>query len=377
MRKYLSSLLLIVSVCLCNSLDSAFACSCRYIPEYSVILRDPSIPIAFAGRIIAVTTASQFGNDSGILITFVVMKNWKGVTTPTITVLQEGTINSCSKFFFLPGQRNFDSVGIYLFAGRFLGKNIITHGCLPLIVTNEKGLAALSPQFDSLAALPPLPILINDDAFFKISVLPNTTTASITGFDIDVKFENAELGFDTRIIQYAGASLPLLQVAQIVPWVETTVAGIIPSIRGNARSVRGSSIIRYNVPSNLSNNIGQFTIYASFYNPIPLPNTPTLGMTTSATISVTQRTDVSRKKENSDWSINIYPNPIAEIINIEFESAQKSVKVTLLDVLGRVILSRKSEERLIQVDVNHLSSGFYVLQLQTENRIISRKLVKM
>lgn len=77
-------------------------------------------------------------------------------------------------------------------------------------------------------------------------------------------------------------------------------------------------------------------------------------------------------------SLNVYPNPASDVINIQ--SDQKDgleTDLRILDISGRTVLTR-SGIRLgysaIKIDVSELSEGAYVLELSSENEVVTRKI---
>lgn len=62
--------------------------------------------------------------------------------------------------------------------------------------------------------------------------------------------------------------------------------------------------------------------------------------------------------------LNIYPNPVKGIINIEYEHGLNVQRIQLSDASGRVVRSFKKNEKALRV--SDLASGVYFLNIQTE-----------
>lgn len=80
-------------------------------------------------------------------------------------------------------------------------------------------------------------------------------------------------------------------------------------------------------------------------------------------------------------SLNIFPNPATNQITIEFELAEtKNVCLEIKNVLGQTIKiisnSFTTGNNKIDIDVSEFSSGLYFIQLQSKNKIISKKMIK-
>jgi len=75
------------------------------------------------------------------------------------------------------------------------------------------------------------------------------------------------------------------------------------------------------------------------------------------------------------YSFDIYPNPATSTITVE--SKIKEVQsIKMVDVLGREIYYLPIQNNKIEIDVSHLPSGIYILQLQSKNGVVSKKFVK-
>ncbi len=67
-------------------------------------------------------------------------------------------------------------------------------------------------------------------------------------------------------------------------------------------------------------------------------------------------------------SINIYPNPVNDVINIESDVES----VTITNTNGQVVATSTESS----IDVSNLASGLYIIHIQTENGIYSAKITK-
>jgi hypothetical protein len=47
-----------------------------------------------------------------------------------------------------------------------------------------------------------------------------------------------------------------------------------------------------------------------------------------------------------------------------------------MDVLGREIYYLQTANNKTEIDISHLPSGIYILQLQSKNGLVSKKIVK-
>lgn len=69
-------------------------------------------------------------------------------------------------------------------------------------------------------------------------------------------------------------------------------------------------------------------------------------------------------------SVNIYPNPANDFINIEIPD-KKSTSVEILDQLGQLIIAVELDQDKTRVDVSNLRSGIYMLRVSDGNQMLS------
>ena len=72
--------------------------------------------------------------------------------------------------------------------------------------------------------------------------------------------------------------------------------------------------------------------------------------------------------------INIYPNPLekGQLLNINSMS-QKSKTIQIFDISGRMVLNKNINGS--QLDVSVLESGTYIVKVEFENKISTKKLI--
>ena len=88
------------------------------------------------------------------------------------------------------------------------------------------------------------------------------------------------------------------------------------------------------------------------------------------------RTEFITKKERTilETSINIYPNPAKDVLNILTNSEPATLK--LYDVNGRLVKHQQVAGRSVQkIQVGFLKSGLYLLKIETAARVTTKKIV--
>ena len=77
-------------------------------------------------------------------------------------------------------------------------------------------------------------------------------------------------------------------------------------------------------------------------------------------------------KENN--TINIYPNPSDDLINIEIENIN-NVTIEIYNVSGNLIFSKTLNSKVEKIDISGLSMGMYFVKVRQENNIKVEKLI--
>ena len=68
--------------------------------------------------------------------------------------------------------------------------------------------------------------------------------------------------------------------------------------------------------------------------------------------------------------LNVYPNPTAGVLNVEYTADKGNAQVTVLDLSGRVVMTQShtnvSGQNNMQLDLSKVAKGAYMLNVQTE-----------
>ena len=77
--------------------------------------------------------------------------------------------------------------------------------------------------------------------------------------------------------------------------------------------------------------------------------------------------------ENVEANIAIYPNPTHDKLTLEIEGFTPT-HLSILDITGKTVIN--CNENMNTIDVSGLVNGVYFLQIQTADKIISKKFIK-
>lgn len=91
---------------------------------------------------------------------------------------------------------------------------------------------------------------------------------------------------------------------------------------------------------------------------------------------------IEENYRNNNIDFVIYPNPSTSQVTIEFElSETKNASIEIKNILGQTVrmISNNSFAKginKVEIDLSEFSSGLYFVQLQSENKITSKKFIK-
>jgi len=97
--------------------------------------------------------------------------------------------------------------------------------------------------------------------------------------------------------------------------------------------------------------------------------------TSSDMSDVVNFTTETMSVDNSNFvGFSFYPNPVKNKLHLEARTAINSV--TVYDLLGKQVLSRKYNDLKTDLDLSNLSSGSYVIMVQIGNQMKTLRVMK-
>jgi hypothetical protein len=80
-------------------------------------------------------------------------------------------------------------------------------------------------------------------------------------------------------------------------------------------------------------------------------------------------------------SVKVGPNPASNTISVSTNGLQKNkeLRITVLSVSGIVLkkINTTTSNRVFQIDISKLVSGTYLIQVASENMIVTKQIVKL
>jgi hypothetical protein len=77
---------------------------------------------------------------------------------------------------------------------------------------------------------------------------------------------------------------------------------------------------------------------------------------------------------NAITKVSFYPNPVSDFLYIETQGNETIKEIKIYNIYGRVILTKKTSESQIFIDVSGMENGLYILE--TDNVIIGKIVIK-
>lgn len=78
--------------------------------------------------------------------------------------------------------------------------------------------------------------------------------------------------------------------------------------------------------------------------------------------------------KKQDISINIYPNPSSDLVNIVFKNdlitEQNTIEIQIIDQSGKELIRRSNIELINTIDLQNFNSGVYIINIWEENKLI-------
>ncbi len=72
----------------------------------------------------------------------------------------------------------------------------------------------------------------------------------------------------------------------------------------------------------------------------------------------------------------IYPNPVSDVLTIQNQDAISIKNYSVLDINGRVLVSQSKAIQNNEINLSGLTTGIYILQLETDKGLVTKKIIK-
>ena len=81
----------------------------------------------------------------------------------------------------------------------------------------------------------------------------------------------------------------------------------------------------------------------------------------------------------SDATAQIYPNPVIDLLNLDYEVYSDNASIIIRDISGRVIENIKlnKQSNTYQVNTQNYNSGLKILEIRDGDQLITKKFIKL
>jgi photosystem II stability/assembly factor-like uncharacterized protein len=91
---------------------------------------------------------------------------------------------------------------------------------------------------------------------------------------------------------------------------------------------------------------------------------------------VLQLRGATASKNMQQQQMNIYPNPASDILNINWDENTRVQFISIIDMFGKRLKMLKSfSNEMLSVDISDLMSGQYIVEIKTEEAVLTKKIV--
>jgi uncharacterized repeat protein (TIGR01451 family) len=329
---------------------------CAYVLNYSCSVVSGKLKIIYDDTQLSITTATQPYSISGdtIIMDFI-----------NLTSANNGAFSPIINFYVSPSLQIGDTVCFTLIETPSAKNNGVINNiqkvCFPIVNSCDPNNKLVYPQGEGVDGF------IDDSLNMAYTVhFQNTGNApALNIYILDTLDSDLDIGtfsildnshsmtysfINNRVIRFDFQNINLPDSASDQ---QGSNGFVTYSVRQKLNLIPGTKILN--------------TAYIYFdYNPAIVTNT-TVNTIQPATVSI-------EDKANSEFEI--YPNPSTGIINIDFNSFRQNCNIDILNSCGQLILSEKQNNRpSTSFDLSGQSKGLYVIKVQTENKVIIRKII--
>jgi hypothetical protein len=87
------------------------------------------------------------------------------------------------------------------------------------------------------------------------------------------------------------------------------------------------------------------------------------------------RSSTGISEEMNKITVNVYPNPAQDILNISISRLEQDAQLKIFDITGRLLMEKTLMSNKMQIDVSGFSKGVYIVEVQSKKLGIARQKV--
>ena len=74
-------------------------------------------------------------------------------------------------------------------------------------------------------------------------------------------------------------------------------------------------------------------------------------------------------------AVQLYPNPVSDILKIKSDNNDKLMSVSLVNSAGQVVMQHKIDNAKPEINVKGLPAGYYIVQIKTSSGVVTKKVL--
>tara|TARA_R110000787_G_scaffold38086_3_gene96239 strand:+ start:11996 stop:12718 length:723 start_codon:yes stop_codon:yes gene_type:complete len=78
--------------------------------------------------------------------------------------------------------------------------------------------------------------------------------------------------------------------------------------------------------------------------------------------------------DNKNIDFTLYPNPVNDILQIKNNNAYQIISIRIYDLIGKLLMAKKGN--VDQLDLSSLNNGVLLLEIETDQGVLTKKLIK-
>jgi hypothetical protein len=233
--------------------------------------------------------------------------------------------------------------------------------------THQPCLAAFDPNSKEVS---PAGDIINSQELSYTIHFQNTGTAPALNVFLH---DTLDANLDVSTFKILGSSHPMTYTISGSGIVLFTFANInLPDSNANEPASHGAVLFSIKPKSNLNTGTGihnTASIVFDFNDPI-ITNT-------TQNIIIESMPNGIQTLDSEHPHLLIFPNPAADHITIQSDQSFEQATIRISDVSGKVIIKKEfRNSSKIEMDLSQLKSGMYVIEVLSNGKSSSRKLIK-
>ena len=209
---------------------------------------------------------------------------------------------------------------------------------------------------------------------------PSTATVGVKTYYVSQKVgtgtcEGPRTAIAVNVVAAPEANAGTAQPTAVGPTINLTGTG---SATGTWSFVSGPSaatgVSVTPTTSSANATASGLTVLGDYLFRYTVPGTTTCPAESSdLNVTVTAITSISDEFLNSN--IEMYPNPVSDILFINMDKVEGAKSLKLVDMFGKTMFESSNTEN-VTISMNNLNAGMYIIQVQTASGVLTKTIMK-